>query len=56
MKVNIQYQDQSGRWQHYLMMNHQANAFKTAQNRAKSTGKRHRLVDESGNLLDLLEP
>jgi len=56
MKVNIQYQDQFGKWQHYSSTHHQPSAFKTAQNRAKSTGKRHRLVDESGNLLDLLEP
>ena len=28
----------------------------TAQARARSTGQRHRLVDEHGQLLDLLEP
>ena len=28
---------------------------RTAQARARSTGKRHRLVDGQGNLLDILE-
>jgi len=56
MKVNIQYQDQFGKWQHYSSTHHQPSASKIAQNRAKSTGKRHRLIEESGNLLDLLDP
>jgi len=56
MKIHIQYQDQFGHWKHYQTQNHQPSAYKTAQNRAKSTGKRHRLIDESGNLLDLLDP
>jgi hypothetical protein len=29
---------------------------RTVQARARSTGKRHRLVDEEGGLLDLVEP
>ena len=28
----------------------------TASSRAKSTGKRHRIVDEDGRLLDLMDP
>jgi len=56
MKVFIQYQDQFGYWKSYQMMHNQANAFRTAKQRAKTTGKRHRLVDESGNLLDSVEP
>ena len=52
----IQWQDQFGRWQRYTEMHNQANAFRSAQARARSTGKRHRLVDPDGSLLDLLEP
>lgn len=55
-RVIIQWQDQFGRWQRYSEQHHQASAFRTAQARARSTGKRHRLVDGQGNLLDILEP
>ena len=51
----IQWQDQFGRWQRYGERHHEASAFRTAQARARSTGKRHRLVDGQGNLLDILE-
>ena len=39
-----------------ILETHQPSAYKTAQNRARTTGKRHRLIDASGRLLDLLEP
>lgn len=55
-RIEIEYQDQFGRWQHYQTMHNQANAFRTAQNHARSTGKRHRLTDENGSLLDLINP
>ena len=38
------------------MTHHQANAYRSAVFRAKNTKKRHRLVDEDGRLLDLIEP
>lgn len=56
MKINIEYQNQFGRWNHYQTKNNEADAYRTATARAKSTGKRHRLVDTSGSLLDLVEP
>jgi len=55
-RIEIEYQDQFGRWRHYQTMHNQANAFRTAQNLARSTGKRHRLTDENGSLLDLINP
>ncbi|NQW38467.1 MAG: hypothetical protein HQ469_04610 [Cyanobacteria bacterium] len=55
-RVDIEWQDQVGRWQHFQTMHNEANAFRTAQGRARSTGKRHRLVDANGQLLDLVEP
>ena len=55
-RIVIQWQDQFGHWQRYTEKQNQADASRAAQTRARSTGKRHRLVDESGRLLDLLEP
>ena len=56
MKVFIQYQEQIGHWKHNYMKQNEPDAFRTAQNRAKMTKKRHRLVDDKNNLLDILEP
>jgi len=56
MKFFIQYQDQFGGWRPYQMQHGELSAYKTASNRAKSTGKRHRIVDEDGRLLDLMDP
>jgi hypothetical protein len=55
-RFEIEYQDQFGRWQHYQTKHNEADAFRTAKNRAKTTGKRHRLVDGDGRLVDLIEP
>jgi len=54
--INIEWQDQFGRWHHYQTKQNQADAYRVAQRRAESTGKRHRLVDQSGALLDLIDP
>ena len=56
MKITIQYQDQFGHWKHYQTQHHQPSAFKTAESRAQSTGKRHRLVSDEGVMLDLISP
>jgi len=56
MTINIEWQDQFGRWQHYQTKQNQADAYRVAQRRAESTGKRHRLVDDRGTLLDLVDP
>ena len=54
--VKIQWQDQHGYWKPYGTYHHEASTRKFAQQLAKRTGKRHRLVDGNGKLLDLLEP
>jgi len=54
MTINIEWQDQFGRWHHYQTKQNQADAYRVAHCRAESTGKRHRLVDDAGNLLDLI--
>ena len=56
MTINIEWQDQFGRWHHYQTKQNQADAYRVAQRRAASTGKRHRLVDGDGRLLDLPTP
>jgi len=56
MRVVVEWQDKFFRWHRYQEMNHQASAYRTAEQRAASTGKRHRLVDTDGHLLDLVDP
>jgi len=56
MTINIEWQDQFGRWQHYQTKQNQADAYRVAQRRAESTGQRHRLVDDRRTLLDLVGP
>ena len=55
IKVQIQYQDQFKKWKHYQTKHHEADAYRTAENRSKRTGLRHRLVDDDGRVLDLIE-
>ena len=47
MTINIEWQDQFGRWHHYQTKQNQADAYRVAKSRAQSTKKRHRLVDGS---------
>lgn len=54
-RIIIEWQDQFGRWQRFQEKHNAADAYRTAQWRAKSTGKRHRLVDGDGRLLDLID-
>ena len=56
MKIHIEWQDQFRHFHRYGTMNHLPSARRTAEQRARSTGKRHRLVDEFGRLLDLVDP
>ena len=56
MTINIEGQDRFGRWHRFQEKHNAADAYRVAKRRAESTKKRHRLVDESGNLLDLLDP
>jgi len=39
MTINIEWQDQFGRWQHYQTKQNQADAYRTAKRRAESTKK-----------------
>jgi len=54
--IKIEYQNQFGKWNHYQTKHNEADAYRVAKNRANQTGKRNRLVNESGSLMDLVEP
>ena len=43
MTINIEWQDQFGRWHHYQSKQNQADAYRVAQRRAETTKKRHPL-------------
>jgi len=55
-KVEIFYSDQFSTWHHLQTKYNQADAYRVAARRAQSTGKRHKITDEHGNLLDLISP
>ena len=55
MTINIEWQDQHGYWHPYQTKQNHVDAYRVAQRRAASTGKRHRLVDGDGRLLDLID-
>ena len=55
-KYRIQVRNQFGGWQQYQTVHHLPSATRSAQSRAEKTGKQHRIIDEDGNLVDLLYP
>ena len=55
-RIHIEEQNQFGNWRHYQTKHNERDAFRVAENRAHSTGRRYRLVDDEGALLDLIEP
>ena len=54
MKIFIEEQRQFGNWVQYTTKHNEADAYRVASRRASSTGKRIRLVDETGSLIDIL--
>ena len=56
MKFFLQYQDQFGKWHRYQEKHNEGDAYRTAKARAKATGKRFRIVDGDGRLIDLVDP
>jgi len=56
MKIIIKFQDQFFRWYRFGECHNHLTAYKTAESRAKATGKRFKLVDINDNLIDLIDP
>jgi len=55
-KVIIEWQSQFGGWHRFQEQNQELSAYRTAKQRAKRKGKRHRLVDADGRVLAIVEP
>ena len=56
MKFVLQYQDQFDKGHRYQEKHNEGDAYRTAKSRAAATGKRFRIVDDNGNLIDLVTP
>ena len=54
--VHLEYADQHNYWKHYGTYHHLPSATEYAKQVAKRTGRRFRLIDERGMLLDLIHP
>lgn len=55
-KFVIQYRDQFGNYRNYQTQRNRTSAYRTAENKARETGKVYRIVDGEGNLVDLFYP
>ena len=56
MRIYIQEQGQFGQWRQFTTKHNERDAYRVTANRASSTGKRHRLVTDDGQLIDLVDP
>jgi hypothetical protein len=54
MTIHIELQNQFGFWHHYQTKQNLQDAYRVAQRRAQLTKKRHRLVDDEGRLIDIV--
>ena len=55
-KFHIEFSDQWSRWHHLQVKYNLPDAVRIAKARAHSTRKRHRIVNDDGQLLDLIDP
>ena len=55
-EVRPPYQDQFGEWHRYQEKHTEGDAYRNANSQAGATGKRFRIVDGDGRLIDLVEP
>ena len=55
MKIIISWLDEWKKWQRYGVATILRSAYKSAESRAKATGRRFKLSDENG-LVDLIDP
>ena len=56
MKLVLEYQDQHGKWHRYQEKHNEGDAYRSAKARSKATGKRFRIADGDGRLIDLIDP
>ena len=55
-KFVIQYRDQFGNYRNYQTQHGRTSAYRTAETKARQTGKVYRIVDGDGNFVDLFYP
>ena len=55
-KFVIQYRDQFGTYRNYQTQHGRSSAYRTAETKARQTGKVYRIVDGEGDLVDLFYP
>ena len=55
-KYVIQWRDQFGNYRNYQTQHGRTSAYRTAETKARQTGKVYRIVDGDGNLIDLFYP
>lgn len=55
-KYVIQWRDQFGNYRNYQTQHGRTSAYRTAETKARQTGKVYRIVDGDGNLVDLFYP
>ena len=55
-KYVIQWRDQFGNYRNYQTQHGRTSAYRTAETKARQTGKVYRIVDGDGNLADLFYP
>ena len=53
MKYHIYWEDQFSKWKRYGTMHSLPTAIQTAKRRTNNTGKRHKITDDSGGLVDI---
>jgi len=54
VRIHLEYMDNQHRWHHYQTKHNERDAYGTAKQRSKATGKRFRLVDDDGRIIDLI--
>ena len=55
MKIHLYYQQQFGNWMHYQTKHNENDAYRVAKIKSKQMGKRLRLTDDDGRVLDLID-
>ena len=54
-KVIIEWQNHQQQWVQFSSFSHEATAYRFAASRSRTTGKRHRLKNETGTIIDIIE-
>ncbi|WP_269615887.1 hypothetical protein [Prochlorococcus marinus] len=55
MKLFLSYQDQFGRWIKYQTKDNENDDYRVAKLKSKQMGKRFKLTDDDGRVLDLID-